>query len=166
MGAIESGHLRTWNEQAVQIDLCSAPARWVPTVTDNYIYRYARSQWWGWWGLAGSFECQKVASGNACPHGTLSTVNSISEDKVIPLLSSEHSSSVKALLADLCPFVRSFLKLLDQILFGSEPFASGFLVTEKQLNPAESDMKFSNQSWNPHSQDSVKSELHHDFEVL
>lgn len=109
---------------------------------------------------------KKVTSGNACPHGTLSSVNFISEDKVVPLLSSEHSSSVKALLADLCPSVRSFLKLLDQILFGSEPFASGFLVTEKQLNPAESDMKFSNQSWNPHSQDSVKSELHHDFEVL
>lgn len=80
---------------------------------------------------------KKVTSGNACPHRTLSSVNFISEDKVVPLLSSEHSSSVKALLADLCPSVRSFLKLLDQILFGSEPFASGFLVTEKQLNPAE-----------------------------
>lgn len=127
------------------------------------LYRYARSQWWG---LPDSLGCQKVTSGNACPHGTLSSVNFISEDKVVPLLSSWHSSSVKALLADLCPSVRSLLKLLDQILFGSEPFASGFLVTEKQLNPAEWDMKFSNRSWNPHSQDSVKSELHHDFEVL
>ena len=92
-------------------------------------------------------------SGREClsRHCRLST----SEDKVVPLLSSErHSSSVKALLADLCPSVRSFLKLLDQILFGSEPFASGFFscitLTGTELDPAEWDMRVSNQSEGRH----------------
>ena len=36
-------------------DAVHSPAQWVPTVTDNYD-RYAKSQWWG---LPGSFKCQK-----------------------------------------------------------------------------------------------------------